>query len=161
MTALEFFSRSLYRLGLMDRWPSLEQSLLQGRSRKVPVLDTYMRVLSCIWSMCDVCCPLYVGVVATVLLHTGFLWFCGRGVLGSHLQLPLKQAGWSASLPTVSVTVLVTKQCSREFPLCYRMVSAFCSREETEPWFSASGVYLASRLMYEKCVVPPCLLTVS
>lgn len=38
VTALEFFSgRSLCELGLMDRWPSLEQSFLRGRIRKVPV----------------------------------------------------------------------------------------------------------------------------
>lgn len=72
-----------------------------------------------------------------MLPHTGFQWLCDRGVLGSDLLLPLKQASWSASLFTVSVTVLLLG-----------MVSSFCSREETGPWSSASGVYLAIRLMY-------------
>lgn len=72
------------------------------------------------------------------------------GVLGFDLLLPIKQAGWSPSLFTVFVTVLLLG-----------MVSAFFSREETGPWSSASEVYLAIRLMYEKCIVPLYLLTVS
>lgn len=125
VTAPEFFSgRSLCGLGLMDRWPSLEQTFLQGRIRKVPVcqclyterklpvLGTCIWVLSYIWSMYNACkqlawWALYIGVVGTALPHAGCQWFCHRGVLGSDLLLPLKQAGWSASLFTVSVTVLL------------------------------------------------------
>lgn len=142
----------------MNRWPDLEQFFLQGRVRKVPVcrclytdrklsvLDTYIGVLSYIYSTYNAYYPLHIEMVGTVLPHTGFQWFCDRGVLGSDLLLPLKQASWSASLFTVSVTVLLLG-----------MVSSFCSREETGPWSSASEVYLAIRLMYAKCVVPPYL----
>lgn len=105
MTALEFFSgRSLCGLGLVDRWPDLEQSFLQGRVRKVsvcrclytdrklPVLDSYIGVPSYIWSIYNAYYPLYLGMVETVLPHTGFQSFCDRGDLGSDLPLPLKQA---------------------------------------------------------------------
>lgn len=128
---------------------SLEQSLLQGGIRKVPVLDTYMGVLSCIWSMCNVYCPLYIDGRDSASSHrvSVVLWQRNPGLPHS----PALKTAW---------LVLITSHCLSQCCLL-GMISAFCSREETEPWFSATGVYLASRLMYEKCVVPPYLLTVS
>lgn len=75
--------------------------------RKLPVLDTYIWVLSYIWSTYNAYYPLYTGMVRTMIPLRGFQWFSDREVLGSDLPLPLKQAGWSASLFIVSVTVLL------------------------------------------------------